>query len=65
MAEIADENQAELILTTGGTGFPRGMLYGGGARISAERKVQESEAIHCHPEGSLGISQLLRGQPDQ
>ena len=26
MAEIADENQAELILTTGGTGFPRGML---------------------------------------
>ena len=48
MAEIADENQAELILTTGGTGFPRG-CYAGGTEDITERKVPGiPEAIRAY-----------------
>ena len=42
MAEIADENQAELILTTGGTGFPRGMLCRRPPKILQNVRFRES-----------------------
>ena len=48
MAEIADENQAELILTTGGTGFSRG-IYAEATEDIIERKVPGiPEAIRAY-----------------
>lgn len=42
MAEIADENQAELILTTGGTGFSPRMLCRRPPKISQNVRFRES-----------------------
>lgn len=62
MAEIADENQAELILTTGGTGFsPRDVMPEATEDIT-ERKVPGiSEAIRAYSMTITKRAMLSRG----
>lgn len=62
MAEIADENQAELILTTGGTGFsPRDVMPEATEDIT-ERKVPGiPEAIRAYSMTITKRAMLIRG----
>ena len=61
MAEIADENQAELILTTGGTGFsPRDVMPEATEDIT-ERKVVTPEAtLAVCDRNAPGIAEAIR-----